>query len=228
LLAKTLEAALTITRTDLGNVQLLDPASGTLTIDAHTGFDDEFLEYFAVVDDEAAACGRAVQDHAQVVIRDVASDPRFVPHRGIAASAGFQAVQSTPITAEGRILGVVSTHFRRPGQPTDAELRSLALLGELAGSALAAHLGETRPSLTEELDEYLAAMSELAELRTRVGQLQQALVSRVAIEQAKGIIAATSEIPVDEAFDRLRRYARRHNRAIRDVAEAVVRRGLRP
>ena len=46
------------------------------------------------------------------------------------------------------------------------------------------------------------------------------------IEQAKGIIAATNTIGVDEAFDLLRRYAR--NRTIHDVATAVVNHRLRP
>ena len=42
------------------------------------------------------------------------------------------------------------------------------------------------------------------------------------IEQAKGMIAERQRIPVDEAFDRLRRHARNHNLRLADVARDTV------
>ncbi len=62
--------------------------------------------------------------------------------------------------------------------------------------------------------------------RTTAEQLQQALTSRIFIEQAKGIIAAREGISIDEAFARLRQHARRHRAALHDVARAVVELGL--
>jgi AmiR/NasT family two-component response regulator len=44
----------------------------------------------------------------------------------------------------------------------------------------------------------------------------------VIIEQAKGYLAGRSGITVDAAFDLLRRYARSHHLAMRDVAHRVV------
>lgn len=66
---------------------------------------------------------------------------------------------------------------------------------------------------------------QLAEL---TGQLQQALTTRVVIEQAKGMVAAQRAIGVEEAFDVLRRHARDHNATLQAVASAVVTLGLRP
>ncbi|HEY5224872.1 MAG TPA: ANTAR domain-containing protein [Microbacteriaceae bacterium] len=57
-------------------------------------------------------------------------------------------------------------------------------------------------------------------------QLQIALDSRVVIEQAKGVVAQTSGVPMDEAFARLRDYARRHNQRLHEVAENVISRAL--
>lgn len=57
-------------------------------------------------------------------------------------------------------------------------------------------------------------------------QLQEALDSRVLIEQAKGIITGTYRISVDAAFERLRRHARSHKAPLRTVARAVVQLGL--
>lgn len=142
LLPKVLDGALSLTTADFGNVQLVDPASGALHIVTQSGFGAEFTDYFAVVDDDHSACGRAALHHAQTVIADVTSDPDFAPHREIAAAAGFRAVQSTPLTdSAGRLIGMVSTHFRHPGAPADRNLQVLQLYGDLAGEALARHLG---------------------------------------------------------------------------------------
>jgi AmiR/NasT family two-component response regulator len=59
-------------------------------------------------------------------------------------------------------------------------------------------------------------------------QLQSALSSRIAIEQAKGILAERNDLSMDAAFDALRQYARDHNRKLTDVATSVVTAGLDP
>jgi len=53
-------------------------------------------------------------------------------------------------------------------------------------------------------------------------QLQTALSSRVVIEQAKGALAQFHQISLDEAFTRLRRYARNRGRRLSDVAAMVT------
>lgn len=56
LLAVVLDAALAQTSADFGTVQISEPGAGALRIAAQSGFSSEFLEYFAVVDDDGAAC----------------------------------------------------------------------------------------------------------------------------------------------------------------------------
>jgi hypothetical protein len=53
-------------------------------------------------------------------------------------------------------------------------------------------------------------------------QLQGALESRVVIEQAKGIVAQSAHVSVDEAFTLLRGYARTHNRLLRQTADEII------
>jgi PAS domain S-box-containing protein len=60
---------------------------------------------------------------------------------------------------------------------------------------------------------------ELVALRD---QLQAALSSRVAIEQAKGFVAAQLRMDPDTAFLAIRRYARGHNMPIAVVARGIV------
>jgi AmiR/NasT family two-component response regulator len=56
----------------------------------------------------------------------------------------------------------------------------------------------------------------------RSSQLQQALESRIVIEQAKGVLSERLGVGVGEAFELLRRGARSHRMTIRELAEAVV------
>jgi GAF domain-containing protein len=58
-------------------------------------------------------------------------------------------------------------------------------------------------------------------------QLEIALTSRAAIEQAKGILMATSGVGADEAFELLRTESNTTNRKLRDVAADLIR-GVKP
>jgi AmiR/NasT family two-component response regulator len=60
------------------------------------------------------------------------------------------------------------------------------------------------------------------ELAERNRQLQHALESRVVIEQAKGVLAERLGMAPDEAFEVLRRAARRNRIRIHDLAREVV------
>jgi hypothetical protein len=132
-----LECALRVTGTDLGNVQLVDPDSGSLRIVAHAAFGNEFLDYFAVVDDSHSACGRAAQQARQVVVRDVTTDPAFRPHLDIALSSGFRSVQSTPlIDQRGTLVGMVSTHFREVNGVSEFDLQLANFTARVAGAML--------------------------------------------------------------------------------------------
>jgi len=60
------------------------------------------------------------------------------------------------------------------------------------------------------------------EAETRARQLETALQTRVIIEQAKGFLAGRVGITPEAAFELLRRYARQHRVAMRDVSRRVV------
>jgi GAF domain-containing protein len=104
---------------------------------AHRGFRQDFLDHFASVEDDGAACGRAMSRRERIIIEDVLIDPAFEPHRVIAASAGFRAVQSTPLfTRSGEPLGMISTHFRKPHRPQEYQLRLTDLYARQAAALI--------------------------------------------------------------------------------------------
>jgi hypothetical protein len=143
LLPQVLRGAMALVGGDFGNIQIVDPATGSLRLITQAGFGPEFLDYFAVVEDVHSTCGRAARQGAQTAVADVRADPGFTPHREIAAAAGFRAVQSTPLVDyAGHLIGIVSTHFQRPHRPSDRDLRIMRLYADFAGEALTRHLGQ--------------------------------------------------------------------------------------
>ena len=133
LLEDILEATIELLNADFGDVQLFNQHSQALEIVAQRGFKQDFVDHFSNINAESAACGRAMRQGARVIIEDVESDPGFAPHRHTAASAGFRAVQSTPLFSHsGEVLGMISSHFRQPHRPSEHELRFIDLYAHLA------------------------------------------------------------------------------------------------
>jgi PAS domain S-box-containing protein len=76
----------------------------------------------------------------------------------------------------------------------------------------------------------VAVARDAAQLRQQQqlsGQLQEALESRIVIEQAKGITAQRHRLTIDQAYQRMRTHARSNNASLRTVAEAIVEVGLK-
>ena len=66
-------------------------------------------------------------------------------------------------------------------------------------------------------------LAQLVEqLRTHNAQLEQALNSRIVIEQAKGVLAERYRLDIERAFELLRRAARTNRIRIHDLAASVV------
>jgi hypothetical protein len=72
------------------------------------------------------------------------------------------------------------------------------------------------------LGEALLQHRAVAEAHLLNEQLHNALNSRIAIEQAKGMVAATAGVDMEHAFRRLRAHARNHNGRLVDIAREIV------
>jgi len=122
-----LDAALTATGAEMGNVQLAVPEG--LRIVAQRGFGQAFLDFYSVVDDRSAACcGIAKKTLQRIVVADVASSQIFVgtPAEEIMAGAGVRSVQSTPLVGRsGALYGMLNTHWATPRELTRADEEAL-------------------------------------------------------------------------------------------------------
>jgi PAS domain S-box-containing protein len=137
LLHDILDAAIEITGAQMGNVQLLE--GDHLRITAQRGFEPPFLEFFAAVQGEQAACGSALARCERVIVDDVRKSPIFseTPALDVMLAAGAQAVQSTPLVSRsGRLLGMFSTHYHAPQRPGERALRLLDILARQAADLI--------------------------------------------------------------------------------------------
>lgn len=144
---------------EFGDVQLV--VDGALLLVDQLGFAGEALSRFRVVRrSDGTACARAFRSRRAVVIGDLREDGEFAPYREIADQLGFRAVQSTPlITSQNACIGVVSTHFAQPHEPTAIEMQTLGAYAGLAADLLVKRLGagELKPRAKAMSDALLSA-----------------------------------------------------------------------
>ncbi len=184
LLHEVMEAAITITRTSKGNLQLFDPQTQELRIAAHKGLTPAFLAFFATVPaGESTACSAALQRLERTVVEDITRSPIFRDSAALRLllDEEIRAVQSTPLVSRaGRVLGMISTHFTRVHVPAERELRFLDILARQAADILERKQAEEAlQQLNRSLDEKVAertaeVMEKARQLRVLAVQLTEA------------------------------------------------------
>lgn len=138
-LGEIVEAAIAISCADFGSIQLLDPESCDLVIAAQRGFPEWWVDFWKRASNGHGTCGAAFARGERVIVEDVEHSPIFIgtPALEIQLKAGVRAVQSTPlINRSGKLLGMLSTHYKTPHRPDDRALRLLDLLARHAADII--------------------------------------------------------------------------------------------
>jgi GAF domain-containing protein len=156
------------------------------------------------IDAVAAARPVTVPDIAAADVADTWPD-----YIKAAKASGIRAVAGIPMRADEVAIGAVNLYDSEPRAWTDDDLRAAAIFADIATG-------------------YLVHASAAQQQQRTADQLQQALNTRLVIEQAKGVLAAKHAISVDAAFGRLRRYARDHRQGLHEVARGVVKGEILP
>ncbi|MGZ5648178.1 MAG: PAS domain S-box protein [Usitatibacter sp.] len=124
LLEDVLEATMKLQGADMGNVRLYHAQSRSYDLVAHRGFAPEYAERFKNLGEDALPYSTHLARGERVVIVDTDHDGDPKSLREMARIGGFRAVQSTPLfSGRGELLGLVTTHFRKPHRPSEHELR---------------------------------------------------------------------------------------------------------
>jgi hypothetical protein len=197
-------------------VRLLDVASagllladegGVLHLMAASSERTHDIETFQLQRHEGP-CLDCFREGAPVLADDLAAEhdrwPQFVP---AALNAGFTSVHALPMRLQDTVLGTLGLFGAEPGRLSDDDL----------------HLGQ---ALAATASLALVAERNSADKDAINAQLHTALQSRVVLEQAKGLLAQSGDLDMQQAFTVLRRYARDHNLKLSHVAAQAVDRTL--
>jgi GAF domain-containing protein len=157
---------------------------------------------------QAGPCRDAYDTGEVVRVTDVrVESTRWPEFSATATRLAVAGVAGIPMRLADQIIGALNLYAPEPREWSDRDIAVAAVLADVATS-------------------YVVNASKLHQQHQLSEQLQEALESRVVIEQAKGITAHKHAVSVDQAYQLIRRHARRNNASLRVVAEAIVAVGL--
>jgi GAF domain-containing protein len=187
---------------DAAGVMLASPG-GELQFVASSSESMKILELFQIQENQGPCVdcyrdGLAITNHA-LSERD-GRWPLFTPR---ALALGFRAVHCLPMRLRGRTIGALNLFRTHQGTLTDDDVLLAQGLADVATIAILQHQSSI-------------------DANTLNSQLNNALNSRIIIEQAKGMVRQATGCKMDEAFSRLRAHARNHNEGLTDLATRIV------
>ncbi len=157
---------------------------------------------------QAGPCRDAYQTGQVVRVTDVRKESaRWPEFSAIATSLSVAGVAGIPMRLDDQIIGALNLYSPEPREWSDVDIAVARVLADVATS-------------------YVVNASKLRQQEQLSEQLQEALESRVVIEQAKGITAYKNAVTIDQAYQLMRRHARNNNASLRLVAETIVSVGL--
>jgi GAF domain-containing protein len=153
-------------------------------------------------------CRDAYSTGEVVRVTDVRQESTRWPEFSASATRlSMAGVAAIPMRLADQIIGALNLYSPEPRAWSDEDLGVAGVLADMATS-------------------YVVNASKLRQQEQLSEQLQEALGSRVVIEQAKGIISQQHSVTVDQAYQLMRSHARNNNASMRAVAEAIVAVGL--
>jgi PAS domain S-box-containing protein len=182
---KIMDAAVAIMRSDFASMQVLDESQDALRLLAYHGFEPSFGTTFALVSPETrTSCSVARQTARRVVVPNVETCDFIVatPSLDHHLEAGIRAVQSTPLVSrDGALVGMISTHWKQPHQPSERDLRLLDILARQAADLIERNKAKEKAQqqaaelldLHRRKDEFLAMLSH--ELRNPLAPIANAV-----------------------------------------------------
>ncbi|MFF9565218.1 ANTAR domain-containing protein [Leifsonia sp. NPDC014704] len=201
---------------DLSSRFLGATASGVMLADEHGELDviastSEASRLVEVMQLSAYAgpCIESFETGAVVSVADIEQVPdRWQAFRDRALEQGFAAIDAIPLRLRAQTIGTLNLFRDATGDLPEDDLVAAQAFADVATIGI-------------------LHQRSLAESDAIRQQLQFALNSRIIIEQAKGVVAQTRGVPIDQAFTLIRDYARRNQRGISLVASDIVERRLR-
>ncbi|HET6907478.1 MAG TPA: GAF domain-containing protein [Rhodanobacteraceae bacterium] len=151
LYSRIVDAASALMRSDAASLQMFHPERGKhgeLRLLAHRGFSEEGAKVWEWLDaGDGTPCAMALDSGRRIIVKDVRECAAMFGDRHMAAfdSSGLRAVQTTPLfSRNGKLVGMLSTHWREPHEPSPRRLGLLEVLGRQAADLIEGRRAEQK------------------------------------------------------------------------------------
>ena len=195
-LQEILTAAIELQGADFGSIQLNRANADGTQIALHHGIEGPSLDALEqAIREPDSAFVSAQQKHARAVMEDVTKAAVSARYRRLAATAGYRAVQATPLVSNGgQTLGLLATHFRQPHDFSGPDRRLLDLLARHAADLVDRLQTEaTLKDLNDRLEQRVQERTEQAlETEGRFRALVEASAQMVWTTDASGEVVEDS------------------------------------
>jgi PAS domain S-box-containing protein len=195
--ATILDAAIHIMRAGFGSLQTFHPEhgrAGELELLVHRGFSEEAARFWRRVGVESkSSSGAALRSGKRVLVPDIELAEFLAGTEDLAKyeSLGIRATQSTPLVSRnGKLLGMITTHWQSRHEPPDRALRLLDILARQGADWMERkRSAETIAALNARLRADLEAVTRMHELSlARTGDfsalLHELVVAAIAITKS--------------------------------------------
>lgn len=182
---------------------LLANAGGGLEVVASTSEANTLVEIMQL-DADAGPCLECFRIRAVISVPDIEiGSSRWPDFCATALAQGIHSVYAIPLRLRETTIGTLNLMRNERGELNQQDIRAAQALADVATIGI----------LQER------SIRDASKLRE---QLQGALSSRVVIEQAKGVVAETANVSIEEAFARIRDHSRSSQTPLSIVARQLV------
>ncbi len=179
------------------SLMLIDEQKKELVIKATQSVSEEYNKKPSLKLGEGIA-GKVAKENKPIAIKDVTKEKEY-KHKDIAKKEGLCSLLCVPLTAKGKVIGVINCYTSKPHEFSETESNILTSVANQAAVAI-----------------------ENAELMVKSKVIQEELEIRKRIERAKGILMKEQSLTEEDAYLKIRRYSMDSRKTMREVAEAII------
>lgn len=179
------------------SLMLLDEKGEKLIIRATQSISEEYNKKPPLKVGEGIA-GKVVKENRPVAVLNVLEEEEY-KYKDIAKKEGLVSLLCVPLSVKGKAIGVLNCYATIPHKFTPTEINVLTTVASQAAIAI-----------------------ENTELIVRTKVVQEELLTRKAVERAKGILMREEGLSEQDAFRKIQKYSMDSRKSMREIAEAII------
>lgn len=195
LYTQILDGARALMHSDFASLQMFIPERNELVLLAYHGFAPESARHWQRVGlKHPTSCGRALGKGGQAIITDAEQSEDLIGTEDLVEfrRSGIRGMQSTPLVSRsGRLVGMISTHWRDVHEPGERELRLFEVVARQAADLVERQAANDALRASEE------------KYRTLFETMRQGYCDLELVRDADGLAIDQRYLEFNPAYERL-------------------------